>query len=85
MKNNREVCYAIDAGYTEFSDLPGRFKTGCPNTPSYKSRFCSVHIPCALSESADNKPVQLPGIIINKRQTRVSELYQVYKHKIKEL
>lgn len=24
MKNNREVCFAVDAGYVEFSGLPGR-------------------------------------------------------------
>ena len=32
MKNNREVCYAVDAGYAEFRGLPGKIKTGCINT-----------------------------------------------------
>lgn len=45
MKNNREVCYAIDAGYMEFDNLPGRIKTGCPNTPAFKSRYCPIHAP----------------------------------------
>ena len=47
MKNNREVCYAVDAGYTEFGSLPGRIKTGCQNTPAFKSRYCSIHRPFA--------------------------------------
>lgn len=49
MKNNREVCYATLAGYAEFSGLPGKIPTGCPNTPSYKSRYCSIHSPIMVT------------------------------------
>ena len=92
MKNNREVCYAIDAGYTEFNDLPGKIKTGCPNTPAFKSRYCSIHAPFAaipqnieISDDGD-KPTtcnvtdegKLAAIIIGKRITRNSILYQVH-------
>ena len=85
MKNNREVCYAIDAGYTEFSNLPGRIRTGCPNTPAYKSRYCSVHAPFAAQPhnikalNDDDKLTthevgKLAGIITSKCTTRKSVL-----------
>lgn len=48
MKNNREVCFATMAGYAEFSGLVGKIRTGCPNTPSYKSRYCSLHSPITV-------------------------------------
>ena len=43
MKNQRDVCYAKDAGFIEFDGLNGSIKTGCPATPDYKSRFCLDH------------------------------------------
>ena len=43
MKNHRDICSATEAGYTEYDGLPGRIKTGCPNTPGFKSRYCSLH------------------------------------------
>ena len=89
MKNNREVCYAIDAGYAEFVGLPGKIKTGCPNTPAFKSRYCSVHTPYVTLREVDGSDTQEPstssinapklaGIITNKRVTRTSVLYEVY-------
>ena len=36
MKNNREVCSAVDAGYIEYAGLPGSVKTGCTETPEEK-------------------------------------------------
>ena len=51
-KNQRSICMAKDAGYIEFSSLPG---SGCINTPQYKSRFCEVHTPRACN----TKPVHL--------------------------
>ncbi len=45
MKNHRDVCCATYAGYAEFSGLPGRVRTGCPNTPAFKSPYCSLHKP----------------------------------------
>lgn len=45
MKNHRDVCMATNAGYVEFKGLPGQVRTGCPNTPGYKSLYCSVHKP----------------------------------------
>lgn len=36
MKNNREVCSAVDAGYIEYAGLPGSVETGCTETPEEK-------------------------------------------------
>ena len=89
MKNNREVCYAVDAGYAEFIGLPGKIKTGCPNTPAFKSRYCSLHIPYVAHPQSHGSDTQaqttsssitapkLAGIITNKRVTRKSVLYEV--------
>ena len=43
----QDVCYSKDAGYIEYNGLPGKVKTGCPNTPELKSRFCTLHKPTA--------------------------------------
>ena len=43
MKNRRDVCYAKDAGFIQFHGLTGSIKTGCPETPDFKSRYCSLH------------------------------------------
>lgn len=42
MKNHSCATYA---GFAEFIGLPGRVRTGCPNTPAYKSPYCSLHKP----------------------------------------
>ena len=41
------MCYSKDAGYIEYNGLPGKAKTGCPNTPELKSQFCTLHKPTA--------------------------------------
>lgn len=43
MKNRRDVCCAKNAGFIQFDGLPGSIKTGCPETPAFKSRYCSQH------------------------------------------
>lgn len=48
MKNHRDVCYATEAGY---AGLPGRIKTGCPNTPGFQSRYCSLHTRVSYRQS----------------------------------
>ena len=96
MKNSREVCYAIQAGHTEFNGLPGSVQTGCPNTPSYKSRYCAIHAPITaiphqieFSEDGNPKPANLPtpseerqAAIIGKRITRKSTFYQVHHNNL---
>lgn len=92
MKNSREVCLATHAGYAEFTGLPGRVQTGCPNTPGHKSRYCSLHAPCtALPQDIqffeDGSPIPVGpttsseerhvAIILSKRVTRNSNFYQV--------
>jgi len=42
MKNQRDVCNAREVGYVEYPGLPGRIKTGCMNTPAYKSRCAAL-------------------------------------------
>ena len=92
MKNSRQVCFATEAGHTEFSGLPGMLRTGCPNTPGYKSRYCALHSPTVTTphnvQFSDDGTVMTGGnsedaeprhvaIIINKRVTRQSTFYQV--------
>ena len=88
MKNNREVSYAVDAGFTEFVNLPGKVKMVCPNTPVYKSRYCEVHAPlnttpCNVDATKDDAQVavnaepRLAGIITGKCTTRSSMFYKV--------
>ena len=77
MKNNREVCLAVDAGCAEFSGLPGRVRTGCPNSPGFMSRYCPLPAPVAAiphETPIEERPV---GIIVDMRVTRNSILYQV--------
>lgn len=91
MKNHRDVCSATAAGYVEFKGLPGRVQSGCPNTPDYKSRYCLLHKPAVAihtstdgglaqsqkdSTSKDSQEDQV-GLIIGKRTTRQSVLYEV--------
>ena len=45
MKNHRQVCFAVNAGYIEYKGLQGRVRSECPNTPCFKSRYCSLHKP----------------------------------------
>lgn len=73
MKNH---CQATYAGYTEYDGLPGRVCTGCPNTPDYKSKYCKLHKPLAVVQEASSVEDQV-GLIIGKRMTRNSVLYQV--------
>ena len=94
MKNHREVCFATDAEYAEFGNLPGQVKTGCPNTPALNSRYCSLHAPLCMTSHAitpmqgSNEPIavrstneeKIAAIITDKRVTRMSTLYQVHVH-----
>lgn len=89
MKNHRDVCFAKNAGYVEFKGLPGRVRSGCPNTPAHKSRYCSHHKPVVATPHQISPDTGLPtpstskpaedqvGLIIGKRETRSSTLYQV--------
>ena len=49
MKNQREVCYAKNAGFVQFSGLPGAVKTGCVASPAFMSRYCPQHKPQACT------------------------------------
>ncbi len=84
MKNHRYVCSATHAGYIAYNGLSGKARSGCQNTPAYKSSYCELHKP-VLAMPQRIQPEDEPGviqitsvgIIINKRKTRHSTLYQV--------
>jgi hypothetical protein len=87
MKNNREVCKATAAGFVQYEGLPGHVTTGCQRTPSFKSRFCSIHSPrvCTLS-SPDSEEGSIGGrhkeeavvsMILEKKVTRTNTYYKV--------
>lgn len=75
MKNHRRVCYAVNAGYAEYKGLPGIIRTGCPNTPIYKSQFCKLHSPTTITTPETSKKPQ--RIIVGKRVTRQGTNYEV--------
>lgn len=83
MKNHRAVCLAKEAGYAQYQGLPGKIRTGCPNTPDLKSRFCSKHKPTVVTPQSDQSELEqsegLQGIIIGKKTTRQTTLYEVVK------
>lgn len=76
---------AKEAGYVEYEGLPGKICTGCPNTPALKSRFCSKHNPtvlpeqegCSLDKAVPVQSEEQQGIIIGKKPTRQSTVYEV--------
>ena len=95
MKNNRYVCCATFAWYAEVEGQKGKIRTGCPNTPTFKSSFCGVHAPTVAvcqsllgdeivpedaQMSASSSEKQPVGLIIDKRVIRNSTLYKVYIH-----
>lgn len=78
MKNCRDVCAAKDAGFLEYTGLPGQVKTGCMDTPRQSSKFCTNHQPhvaqCASTADLQTKVVEM---ILSKRETRSSTMYEV--------
>ncbi len=79
MKNHRDVCLATHAGFAQYEGLPGMVRTGCPNTPDYMSRFCSLHKPINPASSSVNAKAQdvKQGLIIGNRTTRQGKTYEV--------
>jgi len=80
MKNHRSVCYATHAGYAEYDGLPGVIKTGCPNTPIYKSRFCDLHNPSSVTTCVTKNSTSASTescFIVGKRVTRQGTMYEV--------
>ena len=74
MKNHRDVCFAKDAGFIKFEGLDGSIKTGCPETPAFKNRYCTDHKPqvCNLdcSEERDESlNIQTGPELRSKAQT----------------
>ena len=82
MKNHRAVCLPrkLDM-HNNHHGLPGKIRTGCPNTPDLRSRFCSKHKPTVVTPQPDQLEVEhskgLQGIIIGKKRTCQTTLYEV--------
>ena len=74
MKNHRDVCYAKDAGFIQFAGLTESIKTGCPDTPDYKSQYCAQHKPQAVdllsSDEVDEDLGSLAGPALRFHQTK---------------
>ena len=75
----------INAGYMEYDGLPGKVRTGCPHTPQYMSRYCKPAIATVQNIKPDDETPQSltshedpVGLIVNKRVTRSSTLYEVF-------
>ena len=78
MKNHRNVCFAKDAGFAKFEGLSGNIKTGCPNIPELKFKFCSKHSPTLVTRHcSDSQYEYQQGILIAKKTTQQSTLYEV--------
>lgn len=85
MKNRQDICAATEAGYAEYVGLPGKIKTGCQQSPAYKSKFCYEHSPrvgnmtCTEDETNVSTPKENIVAFINskKKQTRSGTYYQV--------
>lgn len=82
LKNNREVCAAVDAGFVEYPGLPGRVKTGCMETPEQQSKYCSDHKPRLLLGSDDRANGRIIEIVLAKKETRQTVHYQVHIHEM---
>ena len=74
MKNQRDVCYAKDAGFIQFEGLKGTIKTGCIATPAFNSRYCVKHKnqECALLKSnEEDEDLDVPtGPAVRFRQSK---------------
>lgn len=77
-KNNRPVCAADGAGYTEYTGLPGTIRTGCLETPEQQSKYCGHHKPRVLeTSSVGSTAPQVVEMLLGKKQTRNSTFYEV--------
>ena len=88
-KNHTDVCFPTNAGYIEYKGLKGQVRSGCPNTPSFKSRYWTLHKPIVaipqdaeLEENSADNPSSISAThgqedqVGLKRNTRNSTFYQ---------
>lgn len=95
-KNRRDICDATEAGYVEYSSLPGAIKTGCQLTPMRSSQYCYHHSPrispsLALPDPDSSDQLDQPHkrlvaehrvvkFILGRKTTRNQIYYQVIPH-----
>lgn len=83
MKNRRDVCAATEAGFAEYTGLPGVIKTGCQHSPSFQSKYCYEHSPRVVKMTYEDTEQPHPsqedvvGFITNMKQTRNGVYYEV--------
>ena len=88
-KNRRAVCAATEAGFIEYSSLPGTIKSGCQSSPGRQSKFCYNHVPRVSQHVGGDDDADKPGeagvvmFIAAKKQTRQDTYYQACKSVIK--
>ena len=70
MKNQRDVCYAKDAGFMKFDGLLGSIKTGCPATPAFKCRYRNQACELLSSEVADEELDVSTGPTLRSAKTK---------------
>ncbi len=74
-KNCRPICAATEAGYMEYTGLPG--KTSCLETPEQKSRFCSLHKPRLIHSTEPSAEEKVAETLLRKKITRNSTFNEV--------
>ncbi len=78
-KNNRPVCAAEGAGYTEYKGLPGSIKTGCLQTPEQQSKYCKFHKPRVMDNTTIiGSTSNIVEMLLRKKTTRNSTFYEVF-------
>ena len=79
VKNRRDICGAKDAGWIQYPGLPGRIKTGCVSSPSFKSWYCIQHKVRSIDGEDDHlgcNDLVIESLLATK-ETRSGKYYQV--------
>ena len=78
LKNRRDVYSATDAGFIEYSSLPGANKSGCQLSPCATLKFCYYHAPRVSSPTETGTAMDgFTKIITAVHETRSGKHYQV--------
>ena len=75
-----DVCAVTEAGFINYTGLPGAIKSGCQLSPGFQSKFCDYHslrVAC-MSVDETTSHAGIVGIITNKKTTHSGTFYEVY-------
>ena len=96
MKNQCDVCAAAEAGFIQYTSLPGFIKTACQLSPLRSSKYCFHHAPrvgkmlhCdpemeSASAHASTNQDGIVNFLIAKKTTRNTTYYQVLSPVLKK-